>query len=106
MERLGLLTLNGKPVAPSWTGNYPLWHAQYTTATTPNLSLGWNSYVLWQYASNGQMAGVPGDVDLNRLGKTLIELQGMFGGAPVIALTRDQVLDVLVANWRATHPGR
>lgn len=44
----------------------PLWIAQYSNATQPNLPNGWKNYWLWQYASDGVVEGITGHVDLNR----------------------------------------
>ena len=44
----------------------PLWHAQYTTASCPNIAPPWQQWALWQYSSTGTVAGISGNVDMNR----------------------------------------
>lgn len=46
--------------------DYPLWHAQYTGAACPNIADAWPRWTFWQYSSSGRVAGVDGDVDVNR----------------------------------------
>jgi len=45
-------------------GNIPLWIAAYTNK--PNIPKGWKNYKLWQYSSEGKVAGINGNVDLNQ----------------------------------------
>ena len=64
--------------------DYPLWHAQYTGAACPNIADGWARWTLWQYSSSGRVAGIGGDVDVNRFNgdeAALAEL--VVGGGPV-----------------------
>jgi len=37
----------------TWAAKYPLWHAQYTSATTPTLKPPFTKWVFWQYSSPG-----------------------------------------------------
>ncbi|HEX6900242.1 MAG TPA: GH25 family lysozyme [Thermoanaerobaculia bacterium] len=46
-------------------GNYPLWIAEYTTASAPKLPNGWTTWEFWQYSQSGQVSGITGDVDLD-----------------------------------------
>lgn len=46
-------------------GNVPLWIAAYTE--TLKLPIGWNKEWLWQYTQHGQIEGITGNVDLNKL---------------------------------------
>jgi len=48
-------------------GSVPLWHAQYTDATTPRIAKGWQAAFCWQYSSKGSIDGIRGNVDLNRM---------------------------------------
>lgn len=41
-------------------GNIPLWLANYTNVQTPPLPVGWNSYAIWQYRSDGEFTGKSG----------------------------------------------
>jgi lysozyme len=47
---------------------YPLWLAQWTSATTPSFPLpgGWTSWTFWQYTDSGSVPGVPARVDVSR----------------------------------------
>jgi GH25 family lysozyme M1 (1,4-beta-N-acetylmuramidase) len=54
---------------PTWASEYPLWVANYTTAPSPILPSGWKKYYIWQYSKKGVVAGISGDVDLNRYGE-------------------------------------
>ena len=48
-------------------GRWPLWLAQYTDATVPQLPVGWKDWFLWQYTDKGKVDGITGPVDLSRL---------------------------------------
>jgi len=52
----------------------PLWHAQYTTATCPNIAPPWTDWAFWQYTATGRVAGITGDVDLDRWNGTREDL--------------------------------
>jgi hypothetical protein len=47
---------------------YPLWIAQWTSATTPSFPLpgGWTSWTFWQYTDAGSIPGIGGRVDVSR----------------------------------------
>jgi len=51
--------------APDFTSS-PLWHAQYSSASCPNIAPPWQSWAFWQYTSTGTIDGISGDVDVNR----------------------------------------
>lgn len=68
----------------------PLWHAQYTTAMCPNIADQWMDWAFWQYTSSGRVAGIAGNVDLDRYNGTLAQLEAFAGmSAPVDAGPRD-----------------
>jgi lysozyme len=46
---------------------HPFWVAEYNSDAAPTLPGGFKSWVLWQYSSKGSVAGIAGDVDLDRL---------------------------------------
>ena len=47
---------------------YPfLWLARYTNAATPGECGAWEKWTAWQYSQSGKVAGVDGNVDLNRI---------------------------------------
>jgi GH25 family lysozyme M1 (1,4-beta-N-acetylmuramidase) len=51
--------------APDFTGS-PLWHAQYSTASCPNIAPPWGTWAFWQYTDSGTVDGISGGVDMNR----------------------------------------
>jgi lysozyme len=46
--------------------DYPLWIAQPGAAAAPKLPKPFTQWTAWQYTFKGKLAGVTGDVDLNR----------------------------------------
>jgi len=44
----------------------PLWHAQYTSASCPDIASSWHDWTFWQYTSSGSVAGISGNVDMDR----------------------------------------
>jgi lysozyme len=61
---------------------YPLWHAQYTSAQCPRIADAWDRWALWQYTSEGRVDGIDGNVDLNRFNGTYEELLGFAQAEP------------------------
>jgi lysozyme len=51
-------------------GDYPLWVAEYTSAPTPKVPMGWTTWTFWQYSQSGTVAGVDGAVDMDRFNGT------------------------------------
>lgn len=66
---LGMCTTYPTGPIMGWIGEYPLWIAQYTSAPAPTVPAPWTRYMCWQYTSTGRMAGISGNVDLNRWGE-------------------------------------
>ena len=64
-------------VASSDFTNLPLWHAQYTSASCPNINDRWGDWAFWQYTSSGSIPGIGGNVDRNRFNGTYAELQAL-----------------------------
>jgi len=58
----------------------PLWHAQYTTASCPDIATPWTSWAFWQYTSTGTVGGISGDMDIDRWNGDLASLQAFLGG--------------------------
>jgi GH25 family lysozyme M1 (1,4-beta-N-acetylmuramidase) len=54
--------------------HYPLWIANYTTASAPRMPLGWSSWTFWQNTSSGSVSGISGPVDMNKFNGTGIQL--------------------------------
>lgn len=52
--------------AVTWAKDHSLWVANYGVET-PTLPTDWTSYKYWQYSNAGTVAGINGNVDLNRL---------------------------------------
>lgn len=46
--------------------DYPLWLAEYNNDQAPQLPLDWTAWTFWQYSQGGSVAGVAGQVDLDR----------------------------------------
>ena len=59
----------------------PLWHAQYTTASCPNIAPPWSDWAIWQYSSTGSVAGISGGVDMDRWNGDQASLTGFLGPA-------------------------
>lgn len=57
----------------------PLWHAQYTSAACPNIADAWPDWAIWQYSSSGSVAGISGNVDMDRWNGDLASLQAFLG---------------------------
>jgi GH25 family lysozyme M1 (1,4-beta-N-acetylmuramidase) len=66
-------------VASSDFRTYPLWHAQYTSASCPNINDRWHDWAFWQYTSSGRVSGIAGRVDRNRFNGTFTQLQALAG---------------------------
>lgn len=64
--------------APDITSS-ALWHAQYTTAACPNIAPPWQQWAIWQYSSTGTVAGISGDVDMDRWNGDMASLQAFLG---------------------------
>ena len=58
---------------------HPLWIAQYEV-DAPELPGNWSQWLLWQYSDAGRIAGIAGDVDLNRFNGNLAALQDLGRG--------------------------
>jgi uncharacterized protein (TIGR03382 family) len=75
--------------APDLTSS-PLWHAQYSTATCPNIAPPWQDWAFWQYTSSGSVNGISGNVDTNRFNGTRADLMALLGPvAPCAPLPAD-----------------
>ncbi|WP_445300896.1 GH25 family lysozyme [Microcoleus sp. BR0-C5] len=46
--------------------DYPLWIANYTSASGPIVPGGWKNWTFWQYSDSGRVNGISGNVDLNK----------------------------------------
>lgn len=55
---------------------YPLWIAEYGVSR-PVLPQGWNTWKFWQYSASGRVAGINGDVDLDRFAGSPSELKAL-----------------------------
>ncbi|HEU4614201.1 MAG TPA: GH25 family lysozyme, partial [Kofleriaceae bacterium] len=56
--------------APSSFAPNPLWIAQYTSMC-PDLPSPWQKWTFWQYTDSGHVAGISGNVDMNRFNGSL-----------------------------------
>jgi GH25 family lysozyme M1 (1,4-beta-N-acetylmuramidase) len=50
-----------------WLRRHRLWIAHYTSARRPEIPAPWDSYVIHQFRDNGDVDGIQGPVDVNRL---------------------------------------
>jgi GH25 family lysozyme M1 (1,4-beta-N-acetylmuramidase) len=62
---------------------YPLWHAQYTSASCPNINDRWSDWLFWQYTSSGSIPGIGGRVDRNVFNGSIDDLR-RFASAVVV----------------------
>lgn len=92
---------------------YPLWIAHYTSASAPNLPVGWTHYTMWQWTSSGSVAGIQGRVDLNRFAGTEGDLAAFSNGlATTLSLrssdsgTQTRLSGALTSADGATMSGR
>jgi len=61
----------------------PLWHAQYTSAACPLIADTWSDWAFWQYTSTGSVAGISGNVDIDRWNGDMASLTAFLGpGTP------------------------
>lgn len=67
--------------APAFGGDSPLWHAQYTSAACPNIPPPWTDWAFWQFTDTGRVAGISGNVDVNRFNGTYSQLVELLGPA-------------------------
>jgi lysozyme len=68
-------------VASAAFASYPLWHAQYTTASCPNIANQWSDWAFWQYTDAGNVPGIPDDLtDLNYFNGSLQDLLDFANG--------------------------
>lgn len=65
---------------------YPVWLAQYTTESAPNVPKPWTKWTFWQHTRQATLPGILSKVDLNRFNGTLDELKSL-GRAPVAPTT-------------------
>ncbi len=61
-------------------GNLPLWAANWGV-TCPTLASGWSNWKMWQYADNGTVSGISGNVDTDVFNGDLAALQSFAGGS-------------------------
>ena len=54
---------------------YPVWVAHYTSKPNPTLPIGWTNWKIWQFTDKGRVAGINGDVDLDRFNGSMKQLK-------------------------------
>ncbi len=62
-------------------GDYPLWIAWYGVDCPGNVPTGWSQWAFHQYCDCGSVAGISGNVDVNRFNGSILDLQDL-GAAP------------------------
>jgi GH25 family lysozyme M1 (1,4-beta-N-acetylmuramidase) len=65
--------------------DHSLWIAQYTSLC-PDLPAPWTRWTFWQHSDRGRMAGIRGNVDMNKFNGTLEQLRAFVNGSadPVV----------------------
>lgn len=58
-------------------GAYPLWVAEYTSASAPKVPSGWSTWAFWQYSQSGSVAGINGAVDMDRFNGTATQFDAL-----------------------------
>lgn len=79
-----LYTNEARVKSIDWTpvvkGNYGLWVAKYPLVPILKPTSGqWDFWVLWQYTSKGKVAGISGNVDLNKNDKITLDVLKKYG---------------------------
>lgn len=46
---------------------HPLWIAEYNSDPEPTMPNGWRNWTIWQHSDAGRVAGIAGNVDMNKL---------------------------------------
>lgn len=62
-------------------GDYPLWGPHYTTSDCHLISDAWDTWTFWQHTDSGSVAGISGNVDLDRFNGNLADLQAFIKGS-------------------------
>jgi len=62
---------------PANCADSPLWIGQLSTAAAPHLPKPFTQWAMWQYSSTGRLAGVTGDVDLDRFNGSEDDFQAL-----------------------------
>jgi lysozyme len=60
--------------------DYFLWIADYGARTAPRLPTGRTTYEIWQFSQTGSVPGIAGNVDLDRFGGSLEDLNALASG--------------------------
>lgn len=65
-------------------GRYPLWSPSYTNCVRMSVDregglFPWREWAFWQYTSGGEVAGIPGRVDLDYFNGSIAQLRAMAG---------------------------
>ena len=72
-------------VATGDFASYPLVDSYYCNNCCPNIAAPWTSWAMWQYSSTGSVAGISGNVDLDRFDGTMADLMKLTGGVDYAA---------------------
>lgn len=83
--------------APAGFEKYHLWVAHWET-DCPNTPEGWSDWPFWQYADNGSVNGIAGNVDLDRFNGSLAELAVFAKGKePLAQVSGNEAISVV--SW-------
>jgi lysozyme len=77
--------------SPAWATAYPLWIANWTAGAEPFKPKSWSSWLFWQFTNQGKIAGIQGNVDLDRCALTQEDLLKLMGKQPAAASLEDRV---------------
>jgi lysozyme len=61
--------------SPEAFKDYLLWLADWTSSFVPVVPSPWTTWTFWQYTDTGTIAGIDGEVDLDRFAGSLVDLQ-------------------------------
>jgi lysozyme len=68
---------------PEFLKDYPLWVADYTSSSSPELPAVFPRWSFWQYSKTGRIDGISNDVDLDVFNGTLQQLVRFLKPVPV-----------------------
>jgi len=86
-------------------GAYPLWIANYTTASAPSsvYTSGWAAWTIWQWSATGRVPGIGSEVDLNRFNGTQAALDSLAGKLVTSPPVAGATISLSSSTVRAGH---
>lgn len=80
----------------------PLWIAHFTTAAQPRFPNAWSSFSFWQHSATGKVAGITGDVDLDRFNGSIKGLRAFAGLPPEVVPAPEAAAATATTATKAT----